>query len=880
MNNIADKLKKLKEEKIKVMQEGSYTNPQQYPSPYENLLTGQNYYPVSPSYQSFLSAQQNMQFAPINRPQAPVYNDSLNPSTYVNPPQFTPLNSPINGQISSGVFSENINTASMPSDVLNNSQTVTSTTPVNDNTNVRNVLFNPYSGVNIEGALFNLGRSLNYSGDQPGWNTVRGIASAGKVGLGGARTLLAGFANQNATQDTYNSFIDRLYNTAPVYMQEGGVTNAAVATGSYVVETPLDNTAGMTPVELEKNEIVQDMATGQIAKVAGETHENGGVKTELPPSKVLSDHTKVGAKNAKYFREEFDMKVKATDTFANVMDKYNNKIGWNNLVEEEEKVITEIGNQEQSSISNDTKDINLNYLSNRLQDIQLEKDTSVPIQDEAFNKIFDRQEQIPKKREIDKMREGGIYDANIMQLSETYGVSPERVYEMLQNLQQPPMMQAGGFTFFQPSDFSQPPYTYQPFIPGTTNAAGLENEAQVLQRLEAQNRALPYLVRDSGIFSDNAGAFPNLNNTSRFQQAYDNYVNATVVEIDNNPYLTQAEKDAAKTTATGQLLGISNRDGQYDNIYGKETSSRTNFNLPYLTTEDRKKYSDLRFLGDVIDTETGKIKDNYKDLDQKTQELILQTYGRGKNNSLNIGLGVIPTQEAVSENVTPQQTNPVRDVVQYSNANVPVDFLLPPTGAQPVYRQQANLSRLDPVKQTAEPQLANIDSQMNTAIAALSGLPEAQRAAAIANLLGTSQQASNQAIGQVEAANTQNQAQISQYNAQQADKEQLLNFQLDNDYQNRVFATLNNTQTDIRRYFQDLNNQNNFLFNYVDRRNLLNQMTPNYYNNGSGLVQFQDANGNIFSSGVAPTSTRRTPEQQAVYLKELARRQAIRDSQR
>lgn len=863
---ILNKIKSLRKEKI--MQEGGI-----YPQPYEPY--------VNPLFDYQVPMQPNLRYD----------LDTLSPTGTPNigmTPYVNPMNDPFYAQQQMNLMTDGVGNSLNPVVPESDINTILNQpTPVQYNINNR--LFNPYSGVNIEGALFNLGRSFQYEGNQPGWNTARGIASAGKILTGGARTLFAGAANQEATQDSYQQYLDRLYNTAPAYqfgeeggymggakpfhyLQEGGeVSNAAVATGAYVVPS-----GGQGNVELEKNEMVQIQQTGDIQKVVGDTHENGGVKTQLPPSKVLSDHTKVGAKNAKYFREELDLKVKATDTFASVMDKYNTKIGWNDLIEQEEKTIEEIGNQEQSSIPQDTRDINLNYLSTKLQDLNTEKETAKGIQDEAFSKIFDKQEMIPKKgQQEEKMQEGGMYDPNIIALSQAYGVEPDRVLELMNQLQNVPQYQAGGF--FTPSEFAQASYGQQPFLAGTTNAAGIENEAQINARLQQQVNQLPYIINQSGIYADNAA---NLSKTADFQRAYDEYVGQTLLEIQANPYLTNSEKKQYSDTATSQLLSLSNQEGQYDAIYGQETSSRTGFTLPYLTAEDREKFADLRFVGDAVD-EKGQIKKEYSGLDPKTKELISSTYERGKGKSLNIGLGVIPTQEA--QRVEPQQQNvqPVtQNVTRYSNANLPVDFILPPSGAQPVLRQQANLSRLTPTKVSAEPALANIQSQTNTAIDSVRFLPDSQRTAAIASLLGTSQASSNQAIGQTEATNLQSLQQINQFNAQQADKEQLLNLQLDADYQDKMYATLNNTERDVRSYFQDLNNQQFSNFQYIDRRNLLNQATPQFYN-ANGEVMFQDSNGNVFTQMLPASPTANmTPEAQRAFQIQTARNLANQNRRR
>lgn len=819
----------------------------------------------------------------------------------------------------------------MTGDVLPEAQPLNTTVdPMYQDIN-RTQIFNPYSGVSLENALFSFGQSLGYDGEQKGANTVRGAASAGKIALSGARSILSGVGYQKANDRAYDSYVDKLYNVAPNYswMQAGGeVTNADVMTGAYAVGTPQFNS------EVEHGEILQ-LPNGQIQEVVGETHEEGGVKTQLESgTKVLSDHTKIGAKNAKVFRKDLDVKVKATDTFASVMDKYNNKVGWTDLIENEKKTIEQIGEQEKGDIDTTTKDINLNFLSGKLQELQAEKELVNPLQNEAFNKIFEKQETAKpadKKEVPTVMQEGGQFDPKVMELAQQYNLAPERVMELMQQqnpnpvnadlqnqvvqaLQQgtPPeqvlgylvengmsqeeatqmladsqqmsnaevqSFQAGGtFNFFTPSLYTQEPYVHQNFVQGNTYAAGVESEQQILERLQYQNQQLPYLVRQSGIYSDNAGAFPNLQNTAKFQQAYDGLVDTTLAEIDQSEFLTPEQKVEYKKQAESQKLALSRQSGDYDNVYGLETSSRVGFNLPYLTVEEQKQYPALRFIGDAID-DKGQIKPDFANLSPETQQRILGTYGRGKDKSLNIGLGVIPTA-APTENTEIATIDPElirRQVTTLRNTNLPVDFVLPPSPMQDVYKPSVSLGRIDPAKISIEPNLIEADRQRQSTVEALSFLPEAQRAAAISSVLGQTQGATNQAITGAEAYNADAQQKADAFNLSQRDKQQLLDAEINQTYEQKVFQTQANQESSLRRYFNQLTLNNRQNFADVRDLNLLNAATPNYQTDGQNIY-FNDQPLNFTSpSNLSATPfnyASLSPAAKKEYEKQIARQLA------
>lgn len=887
-DSISAKIKKLKEEQIKRKYQsgGMVTNPQQY-SPYVNPLYGD--FDIYNQPQTADSKLYNYFDFATEGYRAPVQPLNL---------QSQPTTQPSNTPTTTGV----INQSDIPQ------------ANIQYNTTTQNRLANPYTGINLETALFTLGQSLGYEGENKGANTVRGAASAGKIALGGARTLLSGLGYQNRTDNTYNSFMENLYNPqfSYSYLQEGGqVSNADVMTGAYLVQNPMGN----VNAEVEKGEVIKDGNTGNIQMVAGDTHENGGVQANLSNgTKVLSDYTKIGAKNAKLFKKEFDLKgIKASDTFATVMDKYNKSLGYTDLIKDEAKTIEQVEGQQEGDIDNSTKDINLNFLSNKLQGIEANKELMKPAQDEAFEKIFEEQEKIPKKGNDAKMQEGGQFDPQIMDLSQKYGIAPERVLELIQTnqqsndaqaqitqalsqnvppeeiisglvqggvpqdqaeamvtqaTQQMPVMQAGG-TFYTPSPFAMSSYENQPFGSVDFISGNITSPEIGAQRIMSQSEVLPFTLRNSGLLTgDSTANLQSAENVKLFQTNYNDYLDKVNAAVEVNPNLTETQKTKLREQIGSE--GFTN-DGirAIDSIYGNFTGSRGSFNLPLITEEEKVKYPQIRRVGDVFD-EKGQIKDEYKDLSDSTKNLLKETV---KGGTASYDIGVLPTPtEAQQTTVVDTQGNPTvidRNVVNYSMPRTPQNFLLPPSAASPVYKAAVSLSQIDPTKISAEPNLIEIDRQSQAAQQALAYLPDSQRVAAMSSILGQSQIAANQAITNAEITNAQSAAQAQLYNAQVSDKQQVLDQQFAQDYEQKTFASQLASERDLRAYLNDLNLQQRYNFGYIDRRNAFNEAPLRYKITGDGLTF--ESNGNIVNqplSTVVPNIT--SAEQKAIIAKRAA----------
>lgn len=195
-------------------------------------------------------------------------------------------------------------------------------------------------------------------------------------------------------------------------LQKGGeITKEQAMTGEYLTGIDQEDPVQMQMVtgEVEAGEYYQTNQ-GDVAEVIGNKHTQGGEKLPMEEKdRVLSDHTKLGASQAKNIRDNFDIEVKAKHTYSDVLDKFRKKIGLDKLVKEEEGILKKL--EEQESIEDEnTKQLNINFLKNKLGEIKQQKEPIEEARKMLFDKLFNIQEDSkPKKEQIQEYQEGGDY---------------------------------------------------------------------------------------------------------------------------------------------------------------------------------------------------------------------------------------------------------------------------------------------------------------------------------------------------------------------------------------------------------------------------------------------------------------------------------------
>lgn len=268
---------------------------------------------------------------------------------------------------------------------------------------------NPYGGYNMQNASVMLGASIEDG------NALGIIGSAGKIITEGARNAFSGAAAMKRFNESQDEYLERDAEArrkegeywATSYQSGGKVSrknSGLLLTGNFLQGND-DHTS--PNAEVEKGEYLQT-PDGNTMEMVGKRHADGGELVSVPENtKVISDYNKIGGELATYFKKNYNLNLSAGSTFATVLDKYKKKIGLTEILEEESKIMTKVVDQEDVEFEG-TKDINLQVLSKKINEIQSSK---APL-DEQFNEftnlVFEKQEELKAKEgENFEKQEGG-----------------------------------------------------------------------------------------------------------------------------------------------------------------------------------------------------------------------------------------------------------------------------------------------------------------------------------------------------------------------------------------------------------------------------------------------------------------------------------------
>jgi hypothetical protein len=218
--------------------------------------------------------------------------------------------------------------------------------------------------------------------------------------------------NPNAKFDGYNNTSSFIPNSQrrPENFQDGGMKKEELLTGEFITGIHEDNKlAQYTNANIEKGEYLATKE-GDIAEVKGNKHSSGGENIIMEGGdRVLTDHTKLGASNAKHIRDKFDIKVKAKNTYSDALDKYRTKSGMSKLIKEEEGILKQIEDQKELEDS-ETKDLNSKFLQEKLGELTSKKSPLEEGRKFLYNELYNLQEKDKPKSEQALFQGGGGKD--------------------------------------------------------------------------------------------------------------------------------------------------------------------------------------------------------------------------------------------------------------------------------------------------------------------------------------------------------------------------------------------------------------------------------------------------------------------------------------
>lgn len=713
--------------------------------------------------------------------------------------------------------------------------------------NTRYNLFNGSGGIDLATAL-------NYTGQQFGQGNVgMGVAGAGLSFLKGARELLGGYASGRENNRVRNEYFDNIYNQEPMYTyaQQGGkISNADALTGQYLVDEGAGNT------NLENNEFVRRADTGQVQRVVGEPHiknnkEAEGVNATLNNGdKVLSDYTKIPAKDIKELKDRYNISLKKGATFADAQKAYDKKLGIQKTTDELASFIEKLGDNE-STKDETAKRLNEMALAKEIEQQQTKLETLKDPQAVIFEDLFAMQEALPKVSggnvlldkngkpiegsEEDVKQQGGIFE-----LAKKHGLSMERAQELIN-------MQQGGES--QQVDPMQ--QLFQAVASMLQQGATVE---QISEQLLAQG--VP-------------------------EQEVGNIIQQVVQQLQAQPQEQQMAQQGGQSFQTGISPILQGYDVTSQNVVGTDTLTGVEDTQVYTGQGYGKQMADVDKLIDIhswyFDTDAKKkafreaskkkgaqpevkaFQEAYNNeivkraksagVSEEEAEKLKNTVGFSNEGARKLdGLyGAFTSTRPLFEiakkpdgapevikTASPIVEETEQQVIEERTQNVlpwlPQAYRLPPSALDPINKQEINLGRMDAVKLTPEPMLAEIERSRLAEASRMqaSGLTPQQQNALLASGLGASQSASNDAIYRTETANLQSQASADQFNLNQQSKQDLTNLQLESQYQTQAYGALNANESAWRNYYSQLSLDQANKFKYINDTNLINAENSQY----------------------------------------------------
>ena len=339
---------------------------------------------------------------------------------------------------------------------------------------------NPYGGVDLNAASALFGQSIQ-QGD-----TAMGIASGAKLGLGLARNFMSGYSagvDRNRVLNDYSSNMrnamtgaetpnqlyqeggtaneqDQLLQQVAMMLQQGlppeqvmqELINAGIPEqeAMQVVQMVMQQApqeeqmmqeggvakqpevpVEMANAEIEDGEYVQD--TEGVKYAEGAKHSEGGIPTQLENgARVLSDYKKVGKDLAKQLSEQVGFEVKASDTFATVLDKFNRKEGFDKKVKHLDEYSDKLEKQEKTVKHDATLALNKQILMEEAQEDTQKLQELVKQQEGLFNMLFEAQEASKGiETEGNFMQQGGT----VNDLMAKYNISAEEAMKLVPSFQ-------------------------------------------------------------------------------------------------------------------------------------------------------------------------------------------------------------------------------------------------------------------------------------------------------------------------------------------------------------------------------------------------------------------------------------------------------------
>jgi hypothetical protein len=648
----------------------------------------------------------------------------------------------------------------------------------------------------------------------------------------------------------------------------------------------LSPNSGVEPnVETEGEEYIQ-FPDGVTQKAVGNSHERGGVKMSIPDgTKVISKFLLLTPAQVKALNKQHDLKLTTEDSYAKAMDKYTAKVGLKKLNQEQEEVFEvlkkEMNNQ---GVDKQTHLVNLEYLSKKISNLETLKKPLEDLRATFFSTVYDMQEGAKangkarepkgaKGEDDDLMRKGGMSRKNFEKVCQQFGITPEQGNQMLRSggkvlpqfvlggePTEPPVNSLGAddepFYYTYGSNAYKPQPRVKQSAKGQAGYGAVTETQDALQQLYINFPDLVLKQFSNYIEVDKTGnvKFKGGINLGKQQQIVLNLqeqMNSRMDEsakvILNDPNSSKEDKEKAQNWLDTELFTGQEQEGwdesqrvrAYDSKLGQFTAGRQSIGVNLVTQDDLKK---LRAQGiTTVKQITPEILATLSPISRKRYEAMKPKLTENADFFIN------PVAQEVPEVVVkPPKQEEKEDTTTTDQVKVPPiprgpqlffspdQSKLMPTGLEAQLKGNIRLERVDPIRIGIEQNLQEIANQRVFAMQQIEGLPEAQKAGVLANLMASANKAANQAATAANVTNAQNIAQAELFNIQMSRDEQLYGLNNALSFEQRQLTAKAKTEEELRNFYDYNRKVNNTNFLNQQKMNLMGTLFPDYNLNFMG----------------------------------------------
>lgn len=173
------------------------------------------------------------------------------------------------------------------------------------------------------------------SGVSLGLGLTRNIMGASSAAYAASRDEQA--AREKLEKERRQQFIRWEREGGGVNLGNGQRIDSSDLTGEYIYPLPksMEDNAN---VEIEKGEYVSTPDDVGPMEAKGNRHEDGGTPVDLPEAHIISDYRTIDDDFASYVRENYGIRATEKDTYATLLDRYKKKIGLSEKYDDQERV--------------------------------------------------------------------------------------------------------------------------------------------------------------------------------------------------------------------------------------------------------------------------------------------------------------------------------------------------------------------------------------------------------------------------------------------------------------------------------------------------------------------------------------------------------------